>query len=388
MNLALILEVFNTLGSSTDRTLAQIVKQLRHRGHRVELFVARAVRHDDRDGDGVTEFPETRLKKRVRQLRFALWARQRLQHHQFDASLSFTTLVPGTVMQPHGGIIREMLARQAAFERTSTARTLKRGLFFLSPKHHILLTLERRTIQDGMIKRYVAVSQYVADQLQQHYQVSLDRIEIVYSAAEMPDISDEQRCQWRQCMRRGFAMPDDAIVFLYAARDSRLGGVESLLEAGRHLAERGTNFILLLAGDHRYGAQRLACRLGIRDKVRFVGTTTHMPELYCAADVTCVPSYYDPASEVVIESLMTGTPAICTMYNGASPWITPVHGHPRGRVVGDPTDIKSLAQAMMELVDTDHRKKCAAATANLGEELSMCHYVDRLESILRQESEK
>ncbi len=64
-----------------------------------------------------------------------------------------------------------------------------------------------------------------------------------------------------------------------------------------------------------------------------------------------MPTFYDPSSKVVIESLMMGTPAISTAYNGASDFIAPADGSARGRVIADPSDHRALAQAMIELWD-------------------------------------
>src|SRR5205814_1796549 len=112
----------------------------------------------------------------------------------------------------------------------------------------------------------------------------------------------------------------------------RLKGIDPLLRAARVLKDRGRRFTLLLAGSMAFSQQELAERYGVRDVVRIVGPTNRLADLYCAADVTVLPTYYDPASKVVIESLMMGVPAISTAYNGASDLIRPPgdHGAARG----------------------------------------------------------
>jgi len=95
-----------------------------------------------------------------------------------------------------------------------------------------------------------------------------------------------------------------------------------------------------------------------------------------------LPSYYDPSSKVVIESLMVGTPAISTSYNGASDFILPGAGVVRGRVVAEPADVEGLTAAMLELADPAELARCRAAMGGLHEELSMRRHVERLEAIL------
>ena len=108
-----------------------------------------------------------------------------------------------------------------------------------------------------------------------------------------------------------------------------------------------------------------------------------MSQLYCAADVTVHPTYYDPSSKVVIESLMVGTPAISTRYDGSSDLIEDQHGT-RGRVVPEPDDVEGLAQAMQDLADPKERKACRMAIDGQTRGLSMKEHVDRLEEVLRE----
>jgi UDP-glucose:(heptosyl)LPS alpha-1,3-glucosyltransferase len=107
-----------------------------------------------------------------------------------------------------------------------------------------------------------------------------------------------------------------------------------------------------------------------------------MPSLYAAADVTVLPSFYDPSSKVILESLMMGTPAISTTYNGASDHLTPPDGSPRGLVIDDPADPRKLADVMIRLADADFRGACAEACTGLADQLSMKRHVDQLEQVL------
>jgi hypothetical protein len=52
-------------------------------------------------------------------------------------------------------------------------------------------------------------------------------------------------------------------------------------------------------------------------------------------------------------------------------------------VIADARDVIALADAMENLTDAHERGRCAAATAGLGQELSMPRHVDRLEAMLQ-----
>ena len=59
------------------------------------------------------------------------------------------------------------------------------------------------------------------------------------------------------------------------------------------------------------------------DRVRFWGPVTETAPFYQAATVLALPTLYDPCSNVVLEALACGTPAVTTAANGAAEFITP-----------------------------------------------------------------
>lgn len=382
MNLALVIERFDPTGGGAERSTAQIAGELTRRGHRVTILTGYT--EPCEPGYAVESLFNHWHIGVVSLLRFARWAPRRIARGGFDASLSVTTAVPASVLQPRSGTIRETLERNIAMRTTPAARLTKRTFVALSPKQQALLALERRTLASPRVRRIAALSQYVVDQLQRHYGVDPQRIEIIPNAAEMPRADASQREAWRQLIRKGFSIPDDAPAYLFAAHNPQLKGGNQLFQAVKLLQDRGIKVTIMLAGPTEYAQQGLAARLGIRDRIRFIGPTGHMPALYCAADVTVLPSFYDPASKVVIESLMMGTPAISTAFNGASDFLTAPDGRRRGRVIADPADIASLASAMAELADPAERARCREAAVGLEEPLSMRRHVDRLEALLRE----
>ncbi len=185
-------------------------------------------------------------------------------------------------------------------------------------------------------------------------------------------------------MRAGFGIGEDQLTYVFVAMNPRLKGIVPLLHAVKMMLDRGQDLVLMLVGRMGYAEQDLAAKLGVRQAVRFVGPTDHAHETYCAADVTVLPSFYDPASRVVIESLALGVPAISTRFNGSSDYLTAPDGTLRGRVIADPADVKSLAQAMMELADPAERARCAAAAAGLADTLSIEHHVDAIAQLLHR----
>ena len=58
MNLALIVEVLNSHGRGIERSSAQILTELRARGHQIEVLTAQVMPHHDSDGYVIREFDD------------------------------------------------------------------------------------------------------------------------------------------------------------------------------------------------------------------------------------------------------------------------------------------------------------------------------------------
>lgn len=385
MKIALIIERFDMHAGGAERSTAQIAKGLVVAGHKVTIVTWWHKHGHELPGVSIEACSKYRTLGPVNLLRFSKWARRRLVDGGFDSSLSVTTAVPAAVLQPRSGTFRETFERNVAMRRTALGRTAKRLLTTLSPKSRMQLRLERQVFADPSIKLIVAISDYVAEQFDRHYGITGPRVQVIPNASDIARPSEEQRSRYRKVVRRGFGIDDDMTVFLFAAHNPKLKGADTLLQATRLLSQRNVEFVLLMAGHMSYSLQRRSAMLGVRDRIRFVGSTNRMAELFCAADVTVHPTYYDPSSKVVIESLLSGTPAITTVFNGASKWIDSADGAgepARGRILADPADPVALADAMMQLLEPIERDRCRPDLHNGLEQLTMAYHVGRLEQLL------
>lgn len=385
MRIAVVIESFNPAAGGNERSTQQIMRELVKRGHDVTLITGCCTAEDEPSGVKTRAMSRKKSSSVFRLMRFAGWAKEQLRAGRFDASLSMTMAVPASVVQPRGGTIRETLARNVAMRGGGLASVKKRVELALDPKQRLLLSLEKRTLADPAVHRVAALSRYVVQQLEDHYRFPAARTVVIPNAAVMPDADQAQRAVWRRAVCEKFEVPEASVLYLFAAQNPKLKGFPTLLGAlerlNRHDAFPG---VALLAGGFGPAEDRQVEQRGLRDRVRVVGPTGEMPSLYAAADVTVLPSWYDPSSKVVLESLMMGTPAISTTYNGASDHLAPPDGEPRGCVIDDPGDPEKLADAMQTLAEPDFRAACSAACAGLADQLSMARHVDRLERVLAE----
>ena len=117
--------------------------------------------------------------------------------------------------------------------------------------------------------------------------------------------------------------PEDAPVLLTLSRMHRKKGIDTLLQALASLP----GAYLWLAGDGPDLAeyQDLAKRLGLSDRVRFLGWRTDRRALLEAADICVLPSRYEPFGTVIVEAWSTRRPLVATMADGARQYVRDGH---------------------------------------------------------------
>jgi colanic acid/amylovoran biosynthesis glycosyltransferase len=108
---------------------------------------------------------------------------------------------------------------------------------------------------------------------------------------------------------------------LFVGRLVAQKGQAVLLEAVAALTERGREVELTLAGDGptRATLERLAERLGVAGRVRFLGAVgqEQIGALYEQASIFCLPSFAEGLPTVLMEALAMELPVISTRINGA-----------------------------------------------------------------------
>src|SRR6185436_7730994 len=112
-------------------------------------------------------------------------------------------------------------------------------------------------------------------------------------------------------------------------------------------------FRLVIAGNPDYRRwEAMTRKLGIAERVKFVGLCNEMKNAYFASDFLVHPTFYDPCSLVVLEGLACSLPIITSRANGASELMHPLQ---EGYVVDDPHDHQHLAWCMLQFLDSQRR---------------------------------
>lgn len=168
------------------------------------------------------------------------------------------------------------------------------------------------------------------------------------------------RAAVRVAVRSELTTPEDTVVILSASRMERWKGHAVLLDAlGRLRDESG--WVNWIAG----GAQRpdevaylnelkaTAERLGIADRVRFLGQRTDVPRLLLAADVHCQPNTGpEPFGLAFVEALAAGLPVVTSAHGGGAEIV-----NGRCGLLVPPGDAAAVTSALRGLLSDANRRR-------------------------------
>lgn len=293
-----------------------------------------------------------------------------LRGGSFDVVHAISPCRGADVYQPRGGTVAETIERNVALRESPSAKRLKRYFGRLNLKQRYLLRAERKLFsKDGPV--VVAISDYVARQLRQHYSLNADRIRRIYNGVDADPSSEAQRSEHRRDIRTEFRVAPDDLLVIVVAHNFRLKGVKRWMEALALLSARGATNVksLVLGRGDSPSWHRLVDKLGLGGRLTFVGATDRARAFFHAADVLVHPTYYDPCSRVVLEGMTSGLTCITTRWDGASEMIEDGRN---GFVLDEPTEVETLAELVERLRrEPTVRQRIGAQAVKVADAVSM-----------------
>ncbi len=278
------------------------------------------------------------------------------------------------VFHPHSGSMVALAERKLTM-LPRWQRALKAWVDPLLPRRRCFQTLlQRQCRDDGRL--IVALSKRVAADFERIHGVPRDRIRLIYNGVDTDQFSPRHRNIYREGIRRRLAIGNDTLLCLIVAHNFHLKGVPALLKAVRRLRKAKTPVRLVVVGGKSLaGWKRTARRLGVGDKVTFVGTVDNPLPYYMAADLYLHPTFYDACSLVVLEALGCGLPVVTSEMNGAGELMTEAH---EGYLLPDPTDIDGLVGRIEMFFDAARRDRMGKAARRLALRYSLQRNVSEM----------
>jgi glycosyltransferase involved in cell wall biosynthesis len=231
-------------------------------------------------------------------------------------------------------------------------------------------------------KLVIAVSEKIKQEMLE-LGIPMERIEVIANGVDLEEFSparvDSPLERLRQ--RRELGLPEDVSLALFVG-DIRISrkNLDTVLHAlvnvpQLHLAISG-------AADGRNFYPHLAQKLGVSDRVHFLGFRSDVADLMRSVDMFVFPSRYEAFSLVLLEAMASQLPVITATAAGGAEITTSECGF----VLDDPDDVGALSLAMNHLAkDPAARQRMGKAARLLAEQYSWTnmahHYLEIFEEV-------
>jgi UDP-glucose:(heptosyl)LPS alpha-1,3-glucosyltransferase len=347
MRLALVIERFHPGTGGVENVAWNVAHGLARAGDEVHVVARRA-----------SDSPAVRLHRvrvptawqPLRVIAFSRAAARAIPRDRVDCVFSFSRTLHQNVYRAGGGSHADYMGRRYG--------KLHR-LWRLSPRHAVLLATERRVFRDPS-QQIVCVSHMVRAEIQRRYGVPDDRVAVVHNGVDLERFHPRHRAgpgaRLRAALRAG-ATP----VWLFPGSGFARKGLDTALRALARGSPTGSQ--LWVAGRDDPGRwRRLARRLGVEERVRFVGFRSDIETTYAAADALFLPTRYDPFPNACLEAAAAGLPVVTSGAAGAAELF-----REHGGVVEDPEDIAGFAAILERLAEPGERERWGAAARRVAE---------------------
>lgn len=289
----------------------------------------------------VTRSPDSSKDATFSRVLFNLCARKRLRSITPDAVIGFD--LDGVFARRgciHVAAIKGVLADEARYERGVSRRALA-----------LQAHLEARNIRRA--DRIITTSCYSRQRIVRFYRANPERISIV------PEPIDLAR--WERSLQDAAVVDDGPLRVLCVAHLYPRKGVDTLIRAFARLRE---DVVLRIVGigPEKCRLQYLAARLGIVERVRFLGLLSFQDLLseYRNASVFALPSAQEGFGIVFLEAMASSLPVVAARAAA----VPEVVEDGVTAVLVDPDDDAAVAEKLSALIDDRTLRQTMGAAGN------------------------
>lgn len=302
----------------------------------------------------------------ARVLAFSRAAARAAPRGGFDVVHSFSRTRHQDLYSADGGSHAEYMARQYPGWR----RRLRR----LSPRHAVLLGIERRIYSDPS-QTILCPSRFVAEGIARRHGVAAERLAVIPYGVDLERF--RPGAPGAAALRTELGAGTGPVWLLVGSGWRRKGLDVALAALAR--ARRRDAWLWVAGADAAAPWQALATSYGVGERVRFLGRRGDVERLYAAADALLLPTRYDAFGAVCLEAAAAGIPVVTSAAAGAAETLGA-----GGVVVPDAEDAAGFAAALDALADPAVRHARGAAARKAAEAHSIPARVSAVRALYRR----
>ena len=171
-------------------------------------------------------------------------------------------------------------------------------------------------------------------------------IKVVYNFIDTDKFDRERQ---KECRRIALANPHERIL-THVSNFRPVKRTEDVVKIFERV-QQSVPAKLLMVGDgpDRINAERLAKKLGIKDKVIFLGNSIELNKILCYSDIFLLPSESESFGLAALEAMAAETPVISTNTGG----LPEVNIHGKTGFLSNVGDVNDMANNALNILESD-----------------------------------
>lgn len=325
------------------RDLMKLVRECRSRGHRVRVYAARWEAPPPAPADlELVEIPARAWTNHRRYERFAAQVHEHLREHPVD-------LVVGMNKMPG---LDAYYAGDSCF--AEKALTQRGALYRLLPRYEHFRRFERAVFDPAVATEILTISNVQVPYFRKHYGTPPARFHPLPPGIDRDRSAPPDCSTTRAELRAEFGLGEDDLLLLFIGSGFIKKGLDRALRAlqalPHHVGRRTRLFVV--GHDRSEPFRRMAKRLGVYRRVRFLDGRDDVPRFLFGADGLVLPAYDENAGMVILEAMIAGLPALVTRNCGYAHYLEQAGA---GLVADSPFDQHAFNDQLAELLTSSRR---------------------------------
>jgi len=249
--------------------------------------------------------------------RFAYAAPTVARRDGAELVLSFARTIGADILRSGGGAHVSYLRAARLWRGTAGALAMR-----LTPYHRVQMLVERLGFKSRKLKRVIAVSNMVRDDLARTFGLAPKRIATLYNGVDHDRFKPAPSPAMRAEVRMRYGIPGSAVLIAFVGNGFARKGLGALLEATSVVTDNP--YLIVVGNDRARGSyERRAQKLKIADRVIFAGAQPDAERFLQAADALGFPSLFEPFGNVALEAMACGIPALTSAACGVAELMPP-----------------------------------------------------------------
>lgn len=339
-------------GGGLQRDCVEIARHCRERGHDVVIFTSFKDDSDFADDLAVAVLP-IRPGTNHRMLeQFSASFRWAAALQRFDLLVGFDRLTHLDVLY--------------CADPSIHFRMTQERFRFLIPRYRTFLALERATFGPGRRTKVLMLSRNQLDEYRNVWRTPPERLSLlpptIAGARRHPE---HRRNGVRAAMRADLGFTPQDWTWIAIGVQPHTKGLDRTIRALREFPTAKLLVVGLNETSTR-AARAMAARarrLGLADRISFLGHREDIPELMAAADLLVHPARHDTTGTVILEAVVNGLPVVTTSSCGYAQHVDAAEA---GIVIDEPFDSRAFVAALSGAADAGRRARWSASAEQYG----------------------